>query len=713
MTPVDFRRQVFRSAEQWAHGLGYRLQTVAGGGFAIFSVPGFAGWVTQDDAALRVPSLAVDDCGSVFWMHRHDGQLYQVDPMNGLVEPVTSIGDAAAPAAFGRVISTRGRLWLLDLSRSRVIALHARSFQIVAEIDVTEPVDIAVAPGRLFVLDRTNIRVYDHDAREQCDPIPHRLSAPVAIGADPKGTWLYVIDGQARGFLRAAAATGAFDRELGRFDDAGTGFRPRLFVVHPDGSLFVSDGSAAVHEFAADGGYIGRTTDVSPIGAIQSLAVDARGDLFVGTETGIAGSTGTFYTRALDNGAEREELWHRLDFAADLTDGGALDVSYASTDDAGLARAVDAIFDREAAAIERVNAIEGVLGDRWQGPHALRALAAQGSPAGEEMFARPMTHSVLFGDQARRYLWIKLEMSGLSPRARASVREMRVYYPRRSYLRYLPAVYQHDTVSRDFLERFLSMFETVLGDLEATIERIPEMFDPDLTPDSFLDWLAQWLDLGIEEEWPARVKRELVRRAARLYRTKGTPAGLAEFIRVVTDTTPIIRESFDTERPSVLGDGLRLGITRIARRPVTDLPRDQRTVLGCGSILGTTHVRSTTQVPSDPFQATANRFTVLLDLPRSRFQRYERGLHRIIRDNAPAHAAYDIRLVSGAGLGPQSMLGVTTALADMPPVRLGYATLGRAICVRRPGDGPALGLDATLAGPPSDSHGAVHSDGEP
>ena len=79
---------------------------------------------------------------------------------------------------------------------------------------------------------------------------------------------------------------------------------------------------------------------------------------------------------------------------------------------------------------------------------------------------------------------------------------MRVYYPRLSYLRYLPAVYQQDPVSQEFLERFLSMFETVFSGLEATIERIPEVFDPELTPDEFLDWLAQWLDLGIEEDWP-------------------------------------------------------------------------------------------------------------------------------------------------------------------------------------------------------------------
>ena len=49
-------------------------------------------------------------------------------------------------------------------------------------------------------------------------------------------------------------------------------------------------------------------------------------------------------------------------------------------------------------------------------------------------------------------------------------------------------------------------------------------------------------------------------------------------------------------------------------------------MLGHSSVLGATEVRATTHVPVDPFRAAAHRFTVLLDLPRPRFQRLERGL---------------------------------------------------------------------------------------
>jgi phage tail-like protein len=247
------------------------------------------------------------------------------------------------------------------------------------------------------------------------------------------------------------------------------------------------------------------------------------------------------------------------------------------------------------------------------------------------------------------------------------------------------------------------MFETIFSGLEATIERIPEVFDPDLTPPEFLDWLAQWLDLGIEEEWAADVKRRLIQNAAQLYQRKGTPRGLADFIEVVTSTRPIIRESFETERPYVLGDRVALGFdSYVQRQPVTGVRRDQRTVLGHSSVLGTTEIRSATSVAVNPFRAAAHRFTVLLDLPRPRFERYERGLHRIIRESAPAHVGYDIRLVSGR-LGGQAALGINFRATNPQPMLLGYSALGASICAGRVWYGPQVGVDATLAGPAYES----------
>jgi phage tail-like protein len=715
--PVEFRRQTFRTADHWAHGLGYTLQPLEGGGVALFSRPGFGGWVVRDPAAFDAQSLAMDDCGRLFWIGRRDCQLYRRDPANSLVEPVVELADCEGGArhAFGRLLYGAGRLWLVDVTLSRLAAIRPDTFQVITDIPLRGPLDAAVGAGRLFALDLDGIHAFDLTGGRTGGPYSDQLSDPIALGADPHGRWIYAIDRTRSGFLRFSAETGAFDSEIGSFPQAGV--IPHLFVVHPDGNLFVSDGSPVAHEFAADGGYIGGTGDVSPLTAIQGMAVTNEGDLMIGSpsgiarftrEAGIAGNKGQFYTRTLDNGLDREG-WQRLDLVGELEAGGALDISYASSDNAGLASAVDGIFDRAGAAADKVAALELVLGGEWVGPEQLRTGAATrgASPANAASFAGSISHSVLLAKAVHRYLWIKLELSGLALRARATVRELRLYYPRLSYLRYLPAVYQSDPVSQEFLGRFLSMFETVVSGIDATIERIPQAFDPALTPREFLDWLGQWLDLGIEEDWPPAVKRRLISNATRLYQQKGTPAGLASFIEIVTGTRPIIREAFEAERPFVLGDGTFLGTgTRLFARATADVRRDQRTVLGCASVLGTTEVRSTTRVPADPFRASAHRVTVLLNMTRAHFQRHERGLRRIIRENAPAHVSYDIRLTSGAGLGADAMVGVTLAVANPQPLRLGSSTLGRAICVRGRWYGPELGVDARLDGPADESTGA-------
>jgi phage tail-like protein len=444
--------------------------------------------------------------------------------------------------------------------------------------------------------------------------------------------------------------------------------------------------------------------ELSPLGEILGMAVGPNGGIHVGSrsgiarfgrEPGIAGHSGQFYTRTLDNGSDQSDGWQRVDLVAEIDGGGAIDLYYASEQDPGLAAAVSGVFERSQSTKEKADALESMLQDRWIGPHALRASAtADASARAHNAFGAPITHSVALRADAKRFLWLKLEFSSLTPRARASVREMRVYYPRLSYLRYLPALYQQDPISRDFLERFLSMFETVFGGLEATVERIPETLDAARAPIEFLDWLARWLDLAMEEDWPAAVKRRLVQKAARLYERKGTPAGLAEFIEVVTGGRAVIRESFATDKPFILGDGTLLGIdSRVSRAAVVDLPASQRTVLGQKSFLGSSELRSTTQARTDPFRSSAFRFTIWLDLPLARFRRYERGLHGIIRDNAPAHLSYDIRLVPRASLGSSTILGVNFRVTNPPPLHLGYATLGESVCVRDVLYGPELGVN--------------------
>jgi len=722
--PVEFRSQVFRNSAQWAYGLGDRLQNVAGGGIALFSRPGFAGWAIQSTEARHVESMAVDRCGSIFWISG-DCELYRHNPINNQSERMTQLAecDKRNKHRFGRMLIAKGRIWILDREGSRVIALRTDTLQIINEISLRGPIDIAWGLDRLIVLDQNGISSYDECDNTVNPPRREHLCRPRAIGIDPQRKWIYVVDNTAEGIARFKL-DGSFHDEIGRFSQVSTGFTPAMMAVSQAGNLFLSDGSPLVHEFSADGGYVGDTGDMNPLTGISAIAFGPGDDLYVASPAGIArfnssvglaGNQGEFYSGTLDSGCDGDDCWHRVDLVANLGNGGALDVRYATTDEPEIVEAARNIFQQNSAAFEKIDALEMLLRDLWKGPDELRELSAVESAAadvGQGSFLERPSHSVLFRSQTKRYLWLKLTLSGVSAGANAAVSSMRVYYPRLSYLRYLPAVYQEDAASREFLEHFLSLFETVFGDLETTLARIPDVFDPQQTPKDFLDWLAQWLDLGIEEEWAPEVKRRLISQASFLYQKKGRPDGLADFIEIVTGRRPAIQESFEIEQPLILGAGRHLGRdTRVFRRPMVDLPRDQRTVLGSSSFLGQSRIRNITQVPADPFQAAAHHFTVLLDLTPQEFRRYERSLHRIIRENAPAHVGYDIRLVSNAGLGPDLILGVNFRVEDPQPLRLGDSPLGRSI-LSRLRYGPEIGIDATVTGSSCGSNDATFSYGE-
>jgi phage tail-like protein len=712
MTAVEFRRYVFRTPDQWRHGVGFRLQSLARGGFQLFLTPAFQAWVTQADEARLVSSLDVDACGRVLWLHRRDGHLYRRDPSSGIVERLIplAVSSGATPPGVGRMLRANGRIWIHDRGNSRILSLRADTFQILAEIPLPAGIDVALGGGRLFAIDAEAIRSFDGETGQPLGafPIP-RVTSAVALGADPQGRWIYVVDACTRGFLRFAI-DGRFHGELGQFDDVAPTFTPHLLCVDAEGNLFVSDGGGSVHEFAPDGGYIGHTGLLGPVTTILAVTCGADGFLYAtdpagiarfGREGGVAGNEGHFYSGTLDNGTDGRHTWHRLDVVADIADGGAVDVYYATSNESSLADQITAIVAERSGAAEKAAALEQALRDRWRGPQQLRApLPASASPeAPADALVTQPTHSLLFDQDSGRYLWLKIAMSGLAPRATAVVRELRVYYPRLSYLRYLPAVYQEDKPSREFLERFLSLFETVLSGLEATVEKVPETFSPERTPSEFLEWLGQWLDIALEEDWSAGVKRRLIGEAARLYERKGTPAGLADFIEIVTGRRPLIRESFATERPSVLGADLRLGAnSRLMAQPVEDRPPTQQTRLGRSSILGTSHIRADATLPRNAFRATAHAFTVVLNLSPQQFRRHARGLHRVIREQSPAHAAYHLRVAAGAGLGSETVVGISCDVENPQPLHLGYSALGRSMCRRNVSYGPELGVDATLVG---------------
>ena len=128
------------------------------------------------------------------------------------------------------------------------------------------------------------------------------------------------------------------------------------------------------------------------------------------------------------------------------------------------------------------------------------------------------------------------------------------------YLKYLPALYHRD----ELMGRFLMLFESFWAPIEGQITQMPLYFDPQMTPSDLLPWLASWLSLVLDESCPENRQRELIRRAASLYRRRGTRAGIAQYLEAYTGHDVEIIEhranNFVLGIEGQLGPGIALGM---------------------------------------------------------------------------------------------------------------------------------------------------------
>src|SRR4029077_2791665 len=127
---------------------------------------------------------------------------------------------------------------------------------------------------------------------------------------------------------------------------------------------------------------------------------------------------------------------------------------------------------------------------------------------------------------SRRPRW--WPMTCTASTSRSPRRPMSTPQPPSSYLDYLPAIFRQDP----FAGQFLLAFETVLSGaggkpgLETTIGRVADYFDPVTTEADFLPWLAGWVTLSLRADWDEQTQRSFIQQIVRLYRLRGTRAGL-------------------------------------------------------------------------------------------------------------------------------------------------------------------------------------------
>jgi len=94
----------------------------------------------------------------------------------------------------------------------------------------------------------------------------------------------------------------------------------------------------------------------------------------------------------------------------------------------------------------------------------------------------------------------------------------------------LPGVLAED----DFTRRFTQALDEVLAPVLLALDGFVAYLDPALAPPDFLDWLAGWVALPIQDQWTVEQRRILVAHAVELHRWRGTRHGLATHLRLLT-----------------------------------------------------------------------------------------------------------------------------------------------------------------------------------
>lgn len=148
-------------------------------------------------------------------------------------------------------------------------------------------------------------------------------------------------------------------------------------------------------------------------------------------------------------------------------------------------------------------------------------------------------------------------------------RVIKVEIATRPAINYLPGIYQDaDEENADFLQRFLLITAHLTSGIEENLEFVHELFDPRITGEKWLPWLASWLAMPLLEGWDEEKRREIIQRTPELYRLRGTAAGLKLALRLFADVKAEIHEGEWPYPGMVIGRSSTIGKDTTLSPPV-------------------------------------------------------------------------------------------------------------------------------------------------
>jgi phage tail-like protein len=576
-----------------------------------------------------------------------DGQVYVVDPVTGRVlvrcagserELVCERG--AIASAAGLALDRRGLLYIADPPVHRVLVVQPDDGGLAGVLagGLDEPVDVATAPnGRIFVADRKGGHIAIFNSRfDRCggfvpvDPAHDIVTPrPIAVMTDKEGAVL-VADANYPRILRFT--------QSGKFlGDA----EPHALARQEEWPPVALDALDRAYGHVRPRFYAGVCGPCRPVrDGGDRLAAVHRALRLLGLSLAHAfAPCGTFVSAALDGGTP-VVVWHKIEVDADLPEGTWLKVQTVTAD--------------EPVAIQNPLVIPtvGEQDDLLTLTKPTFVPYEDPSCAIKPVMTDEVPDRLVFSPPGR---WVRMRVTlGSDGSATPSVRAIRIFYSRVSYLDLLPRVYRRDPQSAFFLEHFLALFEHVFTSIENRYELFTRQLNPAAAPLDVLNWLACLIDLSFDPSWPVERRRALVREAMELYATRGTPRGLARFLEIYTGHRPVIIEAF-LERPlqpPFLGQpGLFLGSTTHLGPPTKESAAEELFL-----------------------SRWAHRFTVLVFIDDPCDEAVTLAVvDRIVRVNKPAHTVHALRMIRADATVGRSRIGIDLMLGarEAPSTVLG------------------------------------------
>lgn len=233
------------------------------------------------------------------------------------------------------------------------------------------------------------------------------------------------------------------------------------------------------------------------------------------------------YISDLMDSFEHKAMWHRACFNIKSEINSGIRFNFYTSDDLNIATD------------KGISSIEDVIKNK-------NLTITQKEEIFAEFFLKSVTNpnDILLHEKNGRYLWFIAEFFA-SGENYPKLNSLTINLKNKSWTEFLPEIYR--TNSNDFLERYLSIFESLYDDMTDSINNFSQKLNPMVDDLEFLQWLGEWIGTEDTYIWNEKQLRYLISNGVTLYKKRGTKEYISDMIALYTGVKPYIVENYQVQ----------------------------------------------------------------------------------------------------------------------------------------------------------------------